>query len=173
MECYFGNYCYSINLSLLFLDIMEEPNKLPIEDDRELLTEYGRAFAWINSIELILEQLIVFKGNFHLIDKDLREKLIEKKMLGQKIELATTLLEPELIKELRLLNSKRTFLAHNAIVQEIHFSSDGEQKIGNYVVGTGEKREILTIDFLLDIIKLAQSLSTKLHNAFLKAISKN
>ena len=88
---------------------MEGPNRLPIEDDRELLTEYGRAFAWINSIELILEQLIIFKGNFDLIDKDLREKLIERKMFGQKIELATTLLEPELITELRLLNKKRTF----------------------------------------------------------------
>ncbi len=94
-------------------------------------------------------------------------------MFGQKIELATTLLEAELITELRLLNKKRTFLAHNAIIQEINYSSSGEQKVGNYVVGMGEKREILDVNFLLEIIKIAQSLSTKLHSTFLKAISGN
>ena len=70
-------------------------------------------------------------------------------------------------------NTKRTLLAHNAILQEVNCFPNGEQKVGNYVVGNGEKREILTADFLQKIIKLAQSLSVKLNNSFLEAIRKS
>jgi len=146
---------------------MERMLKLPIEDDKDLLVEYGRVFAWINSIEMMLQQLICFKGNLHLIDKTLKEKLLGRKTLGQKIEIAIGLIDPELITELRLLNEKRVLLAHNATAQELYLS-DKEQKKGNHVIGIGEKQQILTVNFLHEITELAQSLSVKLHGAFLK-----
>ncbi len=140
---------------------------LPIESNPELLVEYGRAFARINTLEYLLEELIIVKGGLGSVKKDLREKLVNKKMLGQKIELAATLLEPTLISKLRSLNDKRILLAHNATAQEINNSGD-EQKPGNYVIGIGEKQEILTNKFLSDISNLAQELLVDFHAAFLK-----
>ena len=144
----------------------QSSNKLPIENDSELLLEYGRVFAWINLIEFLLEELIIFKGKLNLIDGGLRKKLLERKMFGQKIELADRLLEPEIIKKLKTLNKKRILLAHNITAQEVKISN-GEQREGEYVIGQGNKKEILTKEFLLEITTLAQSLSIKLHRSFI------
>lgn len=43
-------------------------NRIPIEGDEPLLSEYGRAFAWCNLVEQILEDVIRFKGGLYRAD---------------------------------------------------------------------------------------------------------
>lgn len=145
---------------------MSGPNRLPIEDDPELLAEYGRAFAWINLIEELLEQVILFKGKLNLIDRELASKLMKGKMLGQKIELSKSLLKPELITDLVLLSKKRNLLAHSAIGQEVHTSPDNQPIKGGFVVGEGESKQYLNIEFCKEVIELGQKLSSSLQKAF-------
>lgn len=137
--------------------------KLPIENDRELLASYGLAFAWINLVELYLEQLIIFKGKLNLVDSKIREKVIAKKTLGYKIDLASSLLNPTLKKKLVLLNERRTLLAHNAIESEVHFDN-GKPKVMGYWIGYGSKHQPLTLYTTGNIIELAQSISLELHS---------
>src|SRR5579863_6378967 len=91
-------------------------NSLPIENDKELLMEYGRAFAWFSLVEVYLEILIWNKGKLANSERGMIEKLLKNKTLGNKIFLVKDFLDDQLKKDLKELNQNRNTLAHSSIV---------------------------------------------------------
>lgn len=145
---------------------MEEEAKSPIENNPELLLEYGRAFYCINWVEFLLEKLILSRGKLNLIDSEIRKKLIDRKTLGQKIELSSSLLEVGLVEELKFLNEKRNLIAHGTVSKVLaSFNTKINQveiQPGDYLLGNNGKKEIITSDSLKEISKLAKSVASKL-----------
>lgn len=146
---------------------MSEMAQISIEDNPELLTEYGRAFMLINIVDLLLEEVIIFRGRVNLVETEVRKKLMKGKMLGQKIELSSSLLEPDVLIKLKLLKDKRNLLAHSFVGEEVNLA-DTKEKTEKYVIGVGEEKQSLTLDFMSEIIRLAQSLCIELRKALVK-----
>lgn len=140
---------------------------LPIESNQEVLTEYGRAFAWINSTEFMLEQVILYKGKINLLDEALRKKIIGGKTLGQKIELSSSIVDTGLVKKLKSLNQKRVVLAHGVLGQKVTITSK-EIITGDHTAGKGDKVLVLSIESLKEVIDLARSVNSELLALFQK-----
>jgi len=81
-----------------------------ILDEPKLLSEYGKAFYWINSAEALLRVSLEQSSGLYKIKRPLA-----KKILGAKIELAKHVLRKDLIIELRQMNENRKVLAHGLI----------------------------------------------------------
>lgn len=140
-------------------------NKLVIENNKELMTEYGRAFAWINFVEFYLEHAISTIGKLNLIDKNLKERLLSGKTLGQKIEIAKSILDPKLIEKLSSFNKKRNLLVHSVVSQEFSFK-EGKPHLGKHVIGIGDKIQHLDVQFLQSFIDSAQQIQSEISGLF-------
>jgi hypothetical protein len=91
------------------------------DDNPDLLLEYGRAFAWLNSVESILNFVIwsylthavtiKITGGIH-DESGIVNQMMDDMMLGKKIKLLEKVLNKELIKDLWELNESRILLAH-------------------------------------------------------------
>ena len=131
---------------------------IPIEIDRELLAEYGSAFAWFNLVEDSLGEVIYFRGRLSKIDPKLADKLIGGKTLGAKIQLASIYIEPKTIEKLKKLNTYRIELSHGVVSETVDLGNPN-QRTRNYFLTHKNKDIPLTHDRLSEAISLAKELS--------------
>ncbi len=125
---------------------------LAIEQNEDLLKEYGRAFAYTNVVEVMLNIFLLVKGKLGNSEDGIGNKILQE-MMGKKIELVKNLLPSEILKDLSKLNAKRITLAHGVS------ASSG---VDTYIIMHKEKTEILTKDSLVEITELAKSILTKI-----------
>lgn len=140
---------------------------IPIEDNRELLAEYGRAFAWFNLVEAFLGEVIAFQGKLGAANPKLIEKLMRGKTLGAKIDLASVLVSPETKEMLDRLVQLRNELAHGVVSEEVPMNNP-TQRTGKYVVSHKSGTSPLTLETLRDAVSLSQDISQALHAELLK-----
>ncbi len=142
---------------------------IPIEDDRELLAEYGRAFAWFNLVEYMLGNVITFRGRLNLADPKLVKNLTAKTTLGGKISLASKsdLILPTTKKLLEELVTLRNELAHGVVSEQV-FLENPQQKTGKYVVSGHGGDKPLTQEILKESVVLSQKLCDALHKELVR-----
>jgi hypothetical protein len=145
--------------------------QIPIESDEKLLTEYGRAFVWINTVEALLERLIWFKGKKF----DSEEKIsndLEKKTLGDKIPILNKYWdENPLEKDLKNLNEDRKILAHSPVSTAIIDNGDGKKMYHMLLgkLGMNVKKE-LNEGYLNEITVKARSTSGQIQQIIMEEI---
>jgi hypothetical protein len=142
--------------------------KLPIENDTSLLTEYGRAFAWINLVEGLLEHVIYLKAGLNRADTKVINKLMNSKTLGMKIELASDLIDSNKIRKLRELNKFRIELSHS-ITAEQRSLGNATESTGTYILIHKKETIPLTIDYIRNITELSRDIVSDLHSSFTKS----
>lgn len=142
----------------------------PIEKDPELLKKYGLFFAYLGTIEFLMEELIKIKGGLKQADKRMLDKLLSGKTLGPKISLLADHIPQTLKEGLETLNKERVILAHGSITNRIL-----ENNTINYaevLIEHKNKSRELTIDYLEEANQLAKTvcilLATDFRNSFKK-----
>lgn len=135
--------------------------KIPIEENPELLTEYGRAFAWINMIEMLVEHLITYGGKPRLPKIAADNQLMWGKTLGQKIDLIETIIPSDLIAKLKALNEKRIILAHGKTSKKVA-TVGGKVMLNTHLIEHKGKAHELTMPFLNEITEQCKKLSANL-----------
>lgn len=140
-------------------------NGLPIEEHRDILENYGLAFAWINLIEYLLGVLLSMQGN-HTKVKDSQccgPQEIDKLALGQKIykivkleKSGTKLFEAEIIKSLWKLNENRKILAHRPTARNVGTG---------FIIVIGENDLLELGELLENTIERSKELYNELMNA--------
>lgn len=140
---------------------------LPIESYPELLTEYGRAFAWFNLAEYSLNIVMLVKGGLIKANVKMTNQLLDEMMFGKKIQLAKNFLDEAIIKKLWQLNDKRLILAHGVSGEKAPINNP-TLKTGNIVIGHKQKEHVLDKKFLADAIKLAKEISEILRQEITK-----
>lgn len=146
---------------------MNFTKKLDIEKDPKLLTQYGRAFAWINYVDTSLSRTILTKGKLFYANQSIALKIIDGAMFGQKIELAEDILKPDLIKKLRKLNKYRTILAHGIIGNITNKNEDNNFVIRHVNRKSNVTQKKLTTKYLEEIINEAISIKKELDIIFI------
>lgn len=139
--------------------------KLEIENNPKLLTEYGRAFAWINYVEILLRIVIEGLGGFYKLKYQLENKILNEKTFGQKIELAKYILEPDLIKNLNELKKDRNILAHGIIEENI---SDPKMKKNTYRIKNKNNDKLIVKQFTLKELKKITKDAKQIYSMLLK-----
>ncbi|PIZ93866.1 MAG: hypothetical protein COX82_01830 [Candidatus Magasanikbacteria bacterium CG_4_10_14_0_2_um_filter_41_10] len=139
-------------------------NKLPIEEYPELLTEYGRAFAWLNSMEDYLNIILLIKGRFQHIDVSLKNTILDEMMMGKKITLCEPYLSNtgKLVSKLRQLNDDRVLLAHGITGEQVDIKAP-MVNTGNILIMHKQKQHPFTEEFLQSICQRARDISIELH----------
>lgn len=129
---------------------MADTNELtisfPIERNPHLLQEYGRAMFLTTNVENFLKNKI--------------EKIPERAMLGDLIELAKMMLSSQegLYEELKKLNTERKEIIHGTVGTEFLLKSKVEY---HFIEKEGKERE-LTIDYLKEYSTLARNILARL-----------
>lgn len=120
---------------------------LPIEHNKDLLLQYGRAFAWINLVDNALTGLIVYKL---IKEEEVWEfsKKVSKKMMGKKIELLKPVVEEALYSKLSELNERRIKLAHGVTDTIDEMSEGADLSLINIRIYFDGKLENFTVEFL-------------------------
>ena len=136
---------------------MPKEYNLPIENDPELLTEYGRAFAFINFVEFLLGEMILMRQKLYLGDKKERDK-IKDKTLGQQIKLAKGIIDSNILDEISKLNEKRKIMAHGVTVGGV----------GDFLIVHNKGNHPLNKKSIGEVITLARSCLGIMHEALLK-----
>ena len=85
---------------------------LPIEEHLEIMTEYGRAFAYLNLLDSTLNLVLSTKGELRNAHMLMVNEILDEMMMGKKIKLAERFLSKNLIDNLWKLNDQRVLLAH-------------------------------------------------------------
>lgn len=142
-------------------------SKLPIEDYPELLLEYGRAFAWLNTTEEYLNSILLVKAGLTKANRKTVNQILDEMMIGKKISLAADFLPKDVIKSLWKLNDKRVLLAHGITGEEVP-ADNPTLKTGKVFLHHKEKRHTFTKEFLVGIINLARELSERLRQEIIK-----
>jgi hypothetical protein len=125
---------------------------LPIEEHPDLLQEYGRAFAYLNLLENTLKNFLIIKRGLNNGNDILRaNKQFDSKMMGEKIELAKSFLNDQIIAELENLNNKRKLLAHG-------ITGGGEE----IIIFHKKEAKPFNKELLEDIVSSARQLHIKL-----------
>jgi|GEM_PF-3790315 len=142
-------------------------DKLPIENNQRLLTEYGRFFAWLNRAEALLEELIKLKGGLYGygVKKELISSIFENKGFGYKINIARCLLDEDLFESLKRLNTERNKIIHG------FFNFDYKlQDNENFPVIHKNKSYNINEDYVKNIIEQAKNVNLNLEKLFMTAI---
>lgn len=140
---------------------MSNETRLPIESYPELMQEYGRAMAWINMIDYLLNLVIRVRGNLLNSDYELVGKILDDMIFGRKIAITENIIDSKIRKKLNTLNEKRLFLAHGITGEEVP-ADNPSQKTGKLIINHKKKQVLLDKDFLDDTTKIAQELSHQL-----------
>lgn len=125
---------------------------MDIEKQNLLYKKYGEAFAAINTVDYLLERLLDWNGNLRNLNLEIRDKILKGKTLGQKKELASSLMSSDLKGKITELNNRRTKLAHAQLtfVQYKNFVQNVERE---YFAFTKDgKHTEVNVDFFDDII---------------------
>ena len=130
---------------------------IPLEDNQELLIEYGRAFGWINMVEFMVENLIRFKGKLPQTSLGTNKDDLADKVLGKKIPLLENI-DSEIIDRLRKLNKKRIVLAHGVVGVMVKDKDGKTINVGFTIEHKGVEHN-LTIGFLRSITRECKEIS--------------
>lgn len=138
-------------------------NSLPIEKDRDLLAEYGRAFAWLNLVESYLDRLLIVQGKTSATHPSVMKKLMENKTFGAKVGLSQDLIDDQLYKDLNTLNTKRNILAHSSIGERVVIGNNVHLPTGQFWVNHKNREHQLSKESLNEIIVLAEDACKRIH----------
>jgi hypothetical protein len=135
---------------------------LRIEDYPEILQEYGRALACINSVEWHLNLLIIEKGRSLSGHTGFINALLEETFLGKKIELAKKcrLISQKLSSKIHRLNDDRLMLAHG-VIGEINDPDHLTSRSGKFDI-THKGQKPFSKSLLEDITKRAKEIMEEL-----------
>ena len=125
---------------------------IPLEDNQELLIEYGRAVGWINMVEFIVENLIRFKGRPPQTNLETTKDALANKTLGQKIPLLEKIIDPSTIDKIKELNRKRIILAHG-VAGVLVKNKDGKTTNIGFTIEHQGVEHTLTPEFLKEITR--------------------
>ena len=153
--------------------IEKEKIRSPVEDDSDLMAEYGRAFILINAVENELEHFIDFFGKLDLVDPMMKKKIMRGRGLGGKIGLVSDILPSSLHENLNTLNEKRILLAHSPVGEKHHVVNNEVQRTGIYTIGNrGYSDLCLTTEFLSEIADFARVVASELLDEYSNRLQK-
>lgn len=139
-----------------------------IEKYPKMLREYGRAFAHINAVELLLTKIITEKSQ--ILDR-VADELFLGMTLGKKIDIANKLklVDKTIVKHLRELNKRRTLLAHGVTSITLQYSKTVKDQV---YISHKKHKEPLKKEFLSETTKNAKEVFGKLFDELCKFLDK-
>jgi len=139
---------------------------LPIEEHPEILQEYGRALAYINLVEALLENIIRF--SLDTKQPEFLDKIFSEMMLGKKINTAESIIGKDVTKDLWKLNKARITLVHG--VTGIREKDDGSIRKGDLYIWHKSEIKPLTKDYLTKTTEKAKIILSELFKIMNKII---
>lgn len=143
--------------------------QIPIEKNLKLAQKYGIAFAWINSLEFTLTNLLIHYGI-----KERKE--CEDMMFGKKLRDADKIpkifINDKIIEKLRELNKKRRVFAHGVTGEKVITGKNIELiYTGEYTI-SHKKEDHALEEFLDSVIFLAKEIGDDLYDLSLEYVKK-
>lgn len=128
--------------------------KLRIENDEELLKQYGLAVALYSSTDYLLGEFIRLKGGLLKgANQDVVNKLLDNKTFGWKIEIAKSIIDDNELKEALLEGlDDRNLLAHGV---------SAEQEGRNVLLHKKDFHD-LTVEQLIGMVTKARKLASRI-----------